>query len=130
MWVKRQGDRLAHHLTLDGGEKKTCDASESKRRQSRSGIKLDARPREIGVDLSGSSKKPYLSVHPHILRVRVAASILPHWETQWRRMIAKHIFGRWTHPSCAVCSLRSKPVRSSIDVGHKARWGGEAARQT
>jgi hypothetical protein len=117
-WVKRQGDRLAHHLILDGGEK-NCGRSESERGHSRSGIRLDTGPREIGVDLSGSSRSP---ISPQF-RVRVAASILPHSETQRRRLIAKHIFGCRTHHLCSVFSEKQQPVRSSIDVGHKAWWG-------
>jgi hypothetical protein len=76
--------------------------------------------REIGVDLSVSSKKPYLSVQS---RVRTAASILPHSETEWRRMIAKHIFGRWAHHLRNVFFSEKQRIRSSIDVGHKAGVG-------
>ncbi len=74
--MKREGDRLAPRLILDGREKKNYGRSESERGQSRSGIRLDAGSREIGVDLSGSSRSP-ISLQS---RVRVAASILPHWE--------------------------------------------------
>ena len=105
-------------------EKKKCSPSESERRQSRSGIRLDTGQREIGVDLSGSSGSPISLYSPHS-PVRVAASILPRWETQWRRTIAKHIFGCWRHHLCSVFSEKQQqPVPSSIDVGHKAMWGG------
>lgn len=100
-------------------EKKKCCPSKSERGAvAISGIRLDKGPREIGVDLSGSSRSPISLSSP---RVRVAASILPHWETQWRRMIAKHIFGRWTDHLRSWCSLRTRSGRQSMLV---TRLGG------
>ena len=109
-------------------EKKKCGPSKSEKGAvAISGIRLDKGPREIGVDLSGSSRSPISLSSP---RVRVTASILPHWETQWRRMIAKHIFGRWTDHLRSWCSLRTRSGRQSMLVTRLGGVGGEAARQT
>jgi hypothetical protein len=96
-------------------EKEKCGPSaESERRQSRSGtgIRLGTGPREIGVDLSGSSRSPISLSRPHSQSPSPSCCFdtpsLGDPITQWRRMIAKHIFGRWTHHLRSVFYLRSK----------------------